>query len=119
MGFKIILPVSDDLLLQECEITAYRASGSGGQHVNVTDSAVRLKHLPSGLTVTCQEERSQHLNKRRCIEKLRALVEKKNYRKPRRIPTKVPRSVKAANLQKKAAHSQKKQLRRKKPTDND
>lgn len=108
----IILPLEDNALLDECEVTAFRASGSGGQHVNVTDSAVRLKHLPTGLVVTCQEERSQFMNKQRCIEKLRALVAKKNYRKPKRIPTKVPRSVKAANLDKKKLHSKKKRLRR-------
>lgn len=116
---KIILPTSDEALLHECEITAFRSSGSGGQHVNVTDSAVRLRHLPTGLVVTCQEERSQFLNKKRCIEKLRALVQKKNYRKPRRVPTKVPRSVKTANSQKKSAHSQKKRLRRIKSSDLD
>jgi protein subunit release factor A len=117
MNRKIILPITDEALLQECEVSAFRASGSGGQHVNVTDSAVRLKHLPTGLVVTCQEERSQLMNKHRCIEKLRALVERKNYRKPKRIPTKVPKSVKKANLDKKTAHSQKKRLRAK-PTPN-
>lgn len=116
-GRKIILPASDEALLRECEFSAFRASGAGGQHVNVTDSAVRLKHLPTGLVVTCQEGRSQVMNKHRCIEKLRALVEKKNYRKPSRIPTKLPKSVKKANLDKKTEHSRKKQLRAK-PTSN-
>lgn len=55
MQSKINLPLNDDDLLKECKIEAYRASGSGGQHINVTDSAVRLTHLPSGMIVTSQK----------------------------------------------------------------
>jgi protein subunit release factor B len=98
--------------LEECIVTAFRASGAGGQHVNVTDSAVRLFHLPTGLIVTSQQERSQYLNKRHCLKKLRFLVEKLNYQPPKRIPTKMPKSAKAKNRQKKELHSQKKELRR-------
>ncbi len=110
---KIILPDDDAALLRECEIQTFRSSGAGGQHVNVTDSAVRLTHVPTGITVTSQKERSQYLNKRECLSKLRALVEKKNYRKKKRIPTKMPKSVKKKNREKKAKHSQKKRSRHK------
>jgi protein subunit release factor B len=108
---KIFLPHSDEELLSECLVTAFRASGSGGQHVNVTDSAVRLKHLPSGLVVTSQKERSQHLNKKECLLKLRKLVAKLNYRRPKRIATRVPKAVKAKDREKKDKHSEKKKLR--------
>lgn len=110
---KIFLPESDDDLLSLCEIETYRSSGKGGQNVNKTDSAVRLTYLPANIVITCQEERSQYLNKMRCIEKLREKVEKLNYRKPKRIPTKIPKHEKQKILDKKAKHGQKKMLRRK------
>jgi protein subunit release factor B len=113
MDKKIWLPASDEELLKECFVQAYRAQGAGGQHVNVTDSAVRLIHSPTGLVVTSQQERSQYLNKRRCLVKLRQLVEKLNYVPPKRIPTKVPKAIKQKNAERKQHHSQKKQIRQK------
>ena len=109
----IYLPKNDEDLLNECRVETFRSSGVGGQHVNVTDSAVRLTHLPSGVVVTSQKGRSQHMNKQDCLDKLRIAVEKLNYRKPKRIPTKTPRSVKAKNSIKKIKESQKKNLRKK------
>lgn len=109
---KIYLPESDDALLDECKFESYRSSGSGGQHVNVTNSAVRLIHLPTGIVVTSQKGRSQYANKQDCLEKLRAEVEKLNYRKPKRIATRIPRSVKVKNSIKKKKDSAKKQSRR-------
>ena len=109
---KISLPKDDRELLEECRVNTYRARGRGGQHVNVTDSAVRLTHIPTGIVVTCQKERSQYLNKKECLIKLRQKNKLLNYRKPRRIPTRIPRSVKLKNLASKKKESKKKKLRR-------
>ena len=109
----IILPESDEDLLRECEVETFRSSGPGGQHVNKTESAVRLTHTPSGVVVTSRQERSQHRNKALCLQRLRKKVAQLNYRPAKRVPTHVPRSAKNRTLEEKARRSQIKRLRSK------
>jgi len=73
-----VLPEIEDLDMEikdaDIKIDTYRASGAGGQHVNKTESAIRVTHLPTGVVVTCQDESSQHKNKDKALKVLRSKI---------------------------------------------
>jgi len=112
-GNPALSPEDRSHWLAQCdvEIDTFRSSGPGGQHVNKTESAVRLRHIASGVVVTSQEQRSQHQNKASCLRKLREKVAKLNHRPAKRVPTRKPRSAKNRTLEEKTRRSHIKRLR--------
>lgn len=106
------LPSTDKELLAECDVDTFRSGGKGGQHVNKTETAVRLFHRPTGITVTSSKERSQYLNKAEALSDLRKKLIRKLKRVPPRIPTQIPESAKRKRMEKKRIVSGKKELRK-------
>jgi protein subunit release factor B len=101
-----------ETLRRQVIVETYRSRGPGGQRKNKTETAVRLKHLSSGITVTATEHRFQSQNLRLAFERLQKYLEKLNQPKKRRLPTPVPLKVKERRLEGKRIRSNKKRLRK-------
>ena len=108
----ILIPESSMGLLKQCKVDTFRASGKGGQHVNKTESAVRITHMPTAIVVTCQDERSQHRNKQIAFSRLRKKLEALNKKRKKRIPTRATRASKERRLKAKKNQSTKKDFRK-------
>jgi protein subunit release factor A len=99
------------ILEREVEVDTFRASGPGGQHVNKTNSALRLTHPPSGVVVIAQDSSSQHRNREIAFERLVKRLEKLNHVPRKRVPTRPSRSAKKRRLETKKQIGAKKQAR--------
>ena len=104
--------LDDDALLAQCEVQAHRASGPGGQHRNKAETAVRLVHLPSGVTAEGKDQRSRTQNLRIALGRLREKLERRAYRPPPRRPTRPSRAAKQRRVDEKKRHAAKKEFRR-------
>jgi protein subunit release factor B len=95
----------------DLEIEFFRGSGPGGQHRNVTDSAVRIRHLPTGIVVTASERRSQAQNRELALERLRQTLERLQRKRKPRVATKVPKGERERRMADKRRASQVKRQR--------
>jgi len=102
-----------EVLKKQVIIETYRSRGPGGQRKNKTETAVRLKHLPSGITVTATEHRSQARNRELAFERLRERLLRLNQPRKRRLPTSVPVRAIERKKEEKRIHSARKRLRQK------
>jgi protein subunit release factor B len=95
----------------EIKIEFYRASGPGGQHRNVTETAVRIRHLPTGIVAQASESRSQAQNRETAMKRLLMALARLEKKAKKRIPTKTPRAAVEKRLSEKKRDSLKKRLR--------
>jgi len=101
------------VLAKQVVIETYKSSGPGGQRKNKTETAIRLTHLPTGITVVTAEHRSQAQNRKLAFERLRERLLKLNRPRKRRIPTHIPLGVVERKKEEKRVHSIKKKMRQK------
>ncbi len=99
-------------LERDCVAEAFRGHGPGGQGINTTDSAVRMRHVPTGIVVVSRESRSQYRNRQLCLAKLRAEFERRAVPPTVRHATKPTKASQHRRLESKHARGQLKELRR-------
>jgi protein subunit release factor B len=104
--------LDDEALLGQCEVQAHRASGPGGQHRNKAETAIRLVHVPSGVTAEGKDERSRTQNLRIALARLREKLARRAYRPPPRKATRPTRAAKERRIESKRRQSAKKAARR-------
>jgi ribosome-associated protein len=106
-------PYSTDrkTLEREVEVDVFRASGPGGQHVNKTQSALRLTHLPSGVVVTSQDSPSQHRNRETAFERLAERLERLNHVPRKRVATKPTAAARRRRIEAKKLRTKTKRIR--------
>jgi ribosome-associated protein len=100
-----------EILEREVEVDVFRASGPGGQHVNRTNSALRLTHPPSGVVVIAQDSPSQHRNRDIAFERLIERLKRLNYVPKKRVATKPSKAAKRRRIEEKKQTGAKKQTR--------
>lgn len=105
------LPEDDETLLAECEVTAFRSPGPGGQHKNTTLSSIRLKHGPSGVVVIGRRNRSQRRNLADALARLRDKLETLLTPPKKRRPTRPTAAARRKRLEDKRRRAQRKQER--------
>lgn len=104
--------MSADDLARDCTFEAFHASGPGGQGVNTSDSAVRMRHEPSGIVVVSREHRSQLQNREACLRKLRAILRTRSVPPKKRVATKPTKGSVERRLKAKGRRSDLKESRR-------
>lgn len=104
-------------LERDCEMQFFRGSGPGGQNRNKTETGVRLSHIPSGIVVEAEDERSQAQNRKHAFERLRKRLQALNRPRKRRVATNPPLRAKEERLHRKRAHSRAKQERQSPPVE--
>ena len=108
-------PSDDDALLAACDVETFRAGGPGGQHQNKTETAVRLRHRPSGIVVTVRQSRSQYRNRQIALAELRRRLEEAARPEVPRVATKPTRASKRRRLETKKKQASQKTSRRWRP----
>jgi ribosome-associated protein len=105
------LPEHLERLARDCDVTAFRSSGPGGQKKNKTESSVRVRHRPTGITRIATESRSQTRNKEAALERVWAELERRARRRKPRVPTRPTRSSRERRLAEKRVMGERKRAR--------